>query len=211
MSIRVAIVENERSVRQELVSLIGETPGFQCVGAYSSGEQALREIPKQPPHVVLMDINLGQMSGVACTYLLKQVLPELQIVMLTVYDDRQQIFAALEMGASGYLLKRTPAKEILKAIEDVHGGGAPMSSYIARQVVQSFSRRTAVQTSDVALSAREKEVLALVAKGYINKEIANVLGLAEDTVRGYLKHIYEKLHVRSRTEAAMKYFGVQQK
>ena len=207
MSIRVAIVENERSVRQELVSLIGETPGFQCVGAYSSGEQALREIPKQPPHVVLMDINLGQMSGVACTYLLKQVLPELQIVMLTVYDDRQQIFAALEMGASGYLLKRTPAKEILKAIEDVHGGGAPMSSYIARQVVQSFSRRTAVQTSDVALSAREKEVLALVAKGYINKEIANVLGLSEDTVRGYLKHIYEKLHVRLRTEAAMKYFG----
>ena len=161
MCIRVAIVENERSVRQELVSLINETPGFQCAGAYSSGEQALLEISKQPPHVVLMDINLGQMSGVACTYLLKQVLPELQIVMLTVYDDRQQIFAALEMGASGYLLKRTPAREILKAIEDVHGGGAPMSSYIARQVVQSFSRRTAVQTSDVALSARELRGQAL--------------------------------------------------
>ncbi len=207
MTIRVAIVENERSVRQELVSLINETRGFQCVGAYSSGEQALREMPKQPPEVVLMDINLGQMSGVKCTYLLKQVIPELQIVMLTVYDDRQQIFEALEMGASGYLLKRTPTPEILKAIEDVHRGGAPMSSYIARQVVQSFSRRTAEKASAVALSAREKEVLALVAKGYINKEIANMLGLTEDTVRGYLKHVYEKLHVRSRTEAAMKYFG----
>ena len=207
MTIRVAIVENERSVRQELVSLITESRGFQCVGAYNSGEQALREIPKKPPEVVLMDINLGQMSGVECTYLLKQVMPDLLIVMLTVYDDRQQIFEALEMGASGYLLKRTPAAEILKAIGDVQGGGAPMSSYIARQVVQSFSRRTAVQTSDVVLSTREKEVLALVAKGYINKEIANMLGLTEDTVRGYLKHIYEKLHVRSRTEAAMKYFG----
>jgi DNA-binding NarL/FixJ family response regulator len=209
MSIRVAIVENERSVREELVLLINESRGFQCLGAYGSGEQALREIPKQPPDVALMDINLGQMSGVACTYLLKQVLPELQIVMLTVYDDRKQIFEALETGASGYLLKRTPAAEILKAIEEVHHGGAPMSSYIARQVVQSFARGTAGRTPDLALSAREKEVLALVAKGYINKEIASMLSLSEDTVRGYLKHIYEKLHVRSRTEAAMKYFGRQ--
>ena len=207
MSIRVAIVENERSVRDELVLLINEARGFQCLGAYSSGEHALREIPKQPPDVVLMDINLGPMSGVACTYLLKQVLPELHIVMLTVYDDRKQIFEALEMGASGYLLKRTPAAEILKAIQEVHTGGAPMSSYIARQVVQSFSRRTAAQTPDAALSPREKEVLALVAKGYINKEIASMLGLTEHTVHGYLKQVYEKLHVRSRTEATMKYFG----
>lgn len=154
-----------------------------------------------------MDINLGMMSGVECTYLLKQVLPELLIVMLTVYDDRKQIFEALERGASGYLLKRTPAPEILRAIEDVHRGGAPMSSYIARQVVQSFSKKPTPQTPDVALSMREKEVIALVARGYINKEIAGMLGLTEDTVRGYLKHIYEKLHVRSRTEAAMKYFG----
>jgi len=207
MSIRVAIVENERSVREELAALINESRGFQCAGEYASGEQALREIPKQPPDVVLMDINLGQMSGVACTYLLKQLLPDLQVVMLTVYDDQKKIFEALEMGASGYLLKRTPASEILKAIEDVHHGGAPMSSYIARQVVQSFSRRTPSQVAGLDLSPREKEVLALVAKGYINKEIAATLGLTEDTVRGYLKRIYEKLHVRSRTEAAMKYFG----
>ncbi|MCX6928941.1 MAG: response regulator transcription factor [Verrucomicrobia bacterium] len=209
MSIRVAIVENERSVREELVFLINEARGFQCLGAYSSGEQALREMPKQPPDVVLMDINLGQMSGVECTYLLKQVLPHLHIVMLTVYDDRNKIFEALQMGATGYLLKRTPAPEILKAIEEVQRGGAPMSSSIARQVVQSFARRSAAPTPEVALSPREKEVLALVAKGYINKEIASMLSLSEDTVRGYLKHIYEKLHVRSRTEAAMKYFGRQ--
>jgi DNA-binding NarL/FixJ family response regulator len=207
MSIRVAIVENERSVREELVLLINEARGFQCLGAYSSGEQALREIPKQPPDMVLMDINLGQMSGVACTYLLKQVLPHLHIVMLTVYDDRKKIFEALEMGATGYLLKRTPAPEILKALEEVQRGGAPMSSSIARQVVQSFARRSTAQTPNATLSPREKEVLALVAKGYINKEIASMLSLSEDTVRGYLKHIYDKLHVRSRTEAAMNYFG----
>lgn len=207
MTIKVAIVENEFIVRKELVALLDESDGFECLGAYTSGEQALREIPKHPPHVVLMDINLGHMSGVKCTYLLKQVLPKLQIVMLTVYDDRNQIFEALEMGATGYLLKRAPATEILKAVEEVHRGGAPMSSYIARQVVQSFGRQNTTQASDVALSVREKEVLALAAKGYINKEIAATLGLTEDTVRGYLKHIYDKLHVRSRTEAAMKYFG----
>ncbi len=209
MTIRVAIVENERPVREELVSLLKEAKGFECVGAYASGEEALREIPRHPPEVVLMDINLGKMSGIQCTYLLKQVLPDLQIMMLTVYDDRAQVFEALQMGAGGYLLKRTPAAEILNAIQDIHHGGAPMSSYIARQVVQSFSRKSAATSSGVSLSAREKEVLALVARGYINKEIGDMLGITEDTVHGYLKHIYEKLHVRSRTEAAMKYFGGQ--
>ena len=207
MTITVTIVENELLVRKELVALLCESDGFECLGAYSSGEQALREIPKHPPHVVLMDINLGQMSGVKCTYLLKQVLPELQIVMLTVYGDRDQILEALEMGATGYLLKRAPGTEILKAVQEVHRGGAPMSSFIARQVVQSFARQRTTLASEVALSLREKEVLALAAQGYINKEIAAALGLTEDTVRGYLKHIYHKLHVRSRTEAAMKYFG----
>jgi len=207
MTIKVAIVENEFVIRKELVALLDESDGFECLGAYTSGEQALREIPKHPPHVVLMDINLGQMSGVKCTYLLKHVLPELQIVMLTVYGDRNQIFEALEMGATGYLLKRAPGAEILKAVQEVHRGGAPMSSSIARQVVQSFTRQSSTLASQLALSAREKEVLALVAQGYINKEIAATLGITEDTVRGYLKHIYLKLHVRSRTEAAMKYFG----
>lgn len=207
MTIQVAVVENERVVQEELVALLRESEDFECSGAYGSGEEALREIPKRPPHVVLMDINLGEMSGVTCTYLLKQALCDLQIVMLTVYDDRKQIFDALAMGASGYLLKRSPAAEILKAVKEVYGGGAPMSSYIARQVVHSFARQNVVSASEVTLSAREKQVLALVAQGYINKEIAATLGLTEETVRGYLKHIYDKLHVRSRTEAAMKYFG----
>jgi DNA-binding NarL/FixJ family response regulator len=204
MSISVAIVEDETRVRNQLATLISEAQGFSCKGAYHSAEEALREIPRQPPDVVLMDINLGTMSGVECTFRLKKLLPNLQIVMLTVYDDSELIFKALEMGASGYLLKRTPPDEILKAVSDVHHGGAPMSSYIARQVVQSFARRTSDEAPDLA--PREAEVLALVAKGYINKEIAERLGISLETVRSYLKNIYEKLHVRSRTEAAMKFF-----
>jgi DNA-binding NarL/FixJ family response regulator len=204
MSISVAIVEDEARVRVQLAKLINEAPGFTCQASFSSGEQALREISRQPSDVVLMDINLPKMSGVECAFRLKKLLPQVQIVMLTVYDDSEQIFKALEMGASGYLLKRTPADEILRAVMDVHRGGAPMSSYIARQVVQSFRKRSNPESPD--LSPREAEVLALVAKGYINKEIADQLNLRLETVRSYLKSIYDKLHVRSRTEAAMKFF-----
>ena len=204
MSISIAIVEDETRVRVQLAKIINEAPGFRCQGAFGSGEEALREISRQPIDVVLMDINLPKMSGVECTFRLKKLLPQLQIIMLTVYDDSEQILKALEMGASGYLLKRTPADEILKAVMEVHRGGAPMSSYIARQVVQSFRRRTNPESPD--LYPREAEVLALVAKGYINKEIADQLGLRLENVRSYLKSIYDKLHVRSRTEAAMKYF-----
>jgi len=205
MSIRVSIVEDEARIRKQLSALITDAPGFRCAGVYASGEEALREIPRQPPDVVLMDINLGGISGVECTYRLKKVAPQVQIVMLTVYEDSEKIFAALEVGASGYLLKRTPPDEILKAIKDVQQGGAPMSSYIARQVVQSFARKTDAQAPELA--PREADVLALVAKGYINKEIAEKLGISLETVRSYLKNIYEKLHVRSRTEAAMKFFN----
>jgi len=204
MSISVAIVEDETRVRTQLARIIAEAPGFTCQGTFGSAEQGLQEIPRQPPDVVLMDINLPKMSGVECTFRLKKLVPQVQIVMLTVYDDREQIFKALEMGASGYLLKRTPPDEILKALAEVHRGGAPMSSYIARQVVQSFGKRT--NPAAPFLSPREAEVLALVAKGYINKEIADQLGVGLETVRSYLKSIYEKLHVRSRTEAAMKFF-----
>jgi len=204
MSINVSIVEDEARIRKQLATLIGDAPGFRCAGAYPSAEEALREIPKQPPDVVLMDINLGGMSGVECTFRLKKAVPQVQIVMLTVYDDSEQIFAALEMGASGYLLKRTPPDEILKAINEVHRGGAPMSGYIARQVVQSFAKRSKPGAPE--LTPRETEVLGLVAKGYINKEIADRLGVSLETVRSYLKNTYAKLHVRSRTEAAMKYF-----
>jgi DNA-binding NarL/FixJ family response regulator len=204
MSISVAIVEDESRVRVQLAKIINEAPGFKCQGSFGSAEQALHDIPRQPPDVVLMDINLPKMSGVECAFRLKKLLPQVQIVMLTVYDDSEQIFKALEMGANGYLLKRTPSDELLKAVIDVHRGGAPMSSYIARQVVRSFAKRTSVDAPNLA--PREAEVLALVAKGYINKEIADQLGLSLETVRSYLKSTYDKLHVRSRTEAAMKYF-----
>ncbi len=204
MSISVAIVEDETRLRVQLAKMINDAPGFRCQGMFGSAEQALREIPRQPSDVVLMDINLPQMSGVECAFRLKKLVPQIQIVMLTVYDDSEKIFKALEMGASGYLLKRTPAEEILKAVAEVHRGGSPMSSYIARQVVQSFAKRSGTESTD--LSPREAEVLALVAKGNINKEIADQLGLRLETVRSYLKSIYDKLHVRSRTEAAMKYF-----
>lgn len=205
MFVNVAIVEDEARVRVQLTQIINEAPGFKCQGSFSSGEQALREIPRQPPDVVLMDINLPKISGVECTFRLKRLLPQVQIVMLTVYDDSEMIFKALEMGASGYLLKRTPPDEILKAIMEVHRGGAPMSSYIARQVVQSFAKWTNPESPK--LSPREAEVLALVAKGYINKEIADRMGLRLETIRSYLKSVYDKLHVRSRTEAAAKFFG----
>lgn len=204
MTISIAIVEDNSQLRAQLVALIARTRGFCCTGAYASGEEALRELPKRPPDVVLMDINLPEMSGVECTELLQRVLPGTQVVMLTVYDDAELIFRALEVGARGYLLKRTPPNKILGAIKDVHAGGAPMSSSIARLVVRSFARPTGPAATQ--LTPREVEVLTLVAQGDLNKEIADRLGLTLETVNTYLKTIYRKLHVRSRTAAAMKFF-----
>jgi DNA-binding NarL/FixJ family response regulator len=207
MNIRVAIVEDDEQVRENLARLVGEAKGFECVATFSSGEQALEALPRRTPDVVLMDINLPGISGVECVRQLKSIWPDLHIVMLTVYDDSDRIFQALQMGASGYLLKRTTAAEILRAIEDVHSGGAPMSSYIARKVVQSFRRQGASDRPTENLTKRETDVLDYVSRGYANKEIADALGLSAETVRGYLKRIYTKLHVRSRTEAAMKFRG----
>jgi len=209
MPIKVAIVEDDEQVRENLAALIRETKGFECAGTFASGEQALESMPRRAPDVVLMDVNLPGMSGVECVRLLKARVPDLQVVMLTVYDDSDRIFQALQMGASGYLLKRSTADEILRAVEEVHRGGAPMSSYIARKVVQSFQRQGPSEKSTENLSKRETDVLHYVARGYTNKEIADALGLSAETVRGYLKTIYGKLHVRSRTEAAMKFSGKQ--
>lgn len=205
MNIRVAIVEDDEQVRENLARLVGEAKGFECAATFSSGEQALEELPRRAFDVVLMDINLPGISGVECVRQLKGVAPTTQVVMLTVYDDSDRIFQALQMGAAGYLLKRSTAAEILHAIEDVHRGGAPMSSYIARKVVQSFSRQGPSDMPAENLSKRETDVLEYVSRGYTNKEIADALGLSAETVRGYLKTIYSKLHVRSRTEAAMKF------
>ena len=205
MSIRVAIVEDDEQVRENLGRLVGEAKGFECVATYGSGEQALSNLPRRLPDVVLMDINLPGISGVECVRQLKAFAPNVHVVMLTVYDDSDRIFQALQMGASGYLLKRSTAAEILHAIEDVHQGGAPMSSYIARKVVQSFRRQGPSEKPAENLTKRETDVLEYVSRGYANKEIADALGLSAETVRGYLKTIYSKLHVRSRTEAAMKF------
>ncbi len=207
MPLRVAIVEDDQRWRANVERLVSETEGLELVGSFRTGEDAVRDLPARRPQVVLMDINLPKMSGVECTRQLRELLPSLQIVMLTVYDDSDRIFQALQMGAGGYLLKRASADEILQAIQDVHRGGAPMSAYIARKVVQSFQQQTSVTKPDDALSKRESEVLGYVARGYSDKEVAEALGLTPSTVRSYLKNIYGKLHVHSRTQAILKAAG----
>lgn len=205
-AIRVALVEDNAPLRKQLAQLIGEAPGFECVAAFADAEAALAGMPAAAPDVVLMDIQLSKMSGVECVARLKDRFPEVKVVMLTAYDDSDTIFQALENGASGYLLKRTPPDELLRSIQDVQNGGAPMNSHIARLVVQSFHRRGSSPRPAENLTAREEEVLRLVAQGFINKEIADSLGISLETVRQHLKNCYAKLHVRTRTEAAMKVF-----
>ncbi len=204
MPLRVAIVEDDPRWRASLESLLRESTDLECVGSYASGEDAVKDAARRNPQVVLMDINLPGMSGVECLRQLRGQLPAIQVVMLTVYDDSDRIFHALQMGANGYLLKRASADEILQAIHDVHSGGAPMSAYIARKVVQSFQHQLPTAKPDEVLSKRESEVLSYVARGYSDKEVAEALGLTSATVRSYLKTIYSKLHVHSRTQAILK-------
>ncbi len=203
--ISVAIVEDNAGLRRSLTLLVEETPGFRCVGSFDTAEEALRKLPKQPAEVVLMDINLPNMSGIECTRRLRELLPNVRVVMITVYRDNEQIFKALRAGASGYILKRATPETILQAVTDVHQGGAPMSSEVARKVVAAFQQPDAPHDDASDLSLREREVLELLARGLPDKEIATKLCISLPTVRYHLKHIYEKLHVRSRTEAALKY------
>jgi DNA-binding NarL/FixJ family response regulator len=203
---KVAIVEDNATLRQYLAELIGATPGHKCVCACASAEEALAEIPKNPPDVVLMDIHLPGQSGIVCTARLREKMPELQVIMLTVYKDIKMIFQALKAGACGYILKRADEREILAAIAEVSTGGAPMTSEIARMVVRSFMEPAPAPLAEKEqLSSREMEILALLAEGLSNKEIGTRLQISFDTVRTHLMHIYEKLHVRCRTEAAVKY------
>jgi DNA-binding NarL/FixJ family response regulator len=203
---KVAIVEDSATLRQYLVDLIGAAPDHVCVCACGSAEEALVEIPQKRPDVVLMDIHLPGESGIACTARLREKKPDLQVIMLTVYKDIKTIFEALKAGACGYVLKRAAEKEILHAIADVRSGGAPMTSEIARLVVRSFLEPSSSPLSDTGqLSVRETEILASLAEGLSNKEIGSRLHISSATVRTHLMHIYEKLHVRCRTEAAGKY------
>lgn len=203
--IRVAIVEDDPSLRSHLATLLNSSREFCCTGSFADGPAALKEMAAAEPEVVLLDIKMPRMTGVECAGRLKDLLPRLHIIMLTAYDDSDLIFRALENGASGYLLKHTPPAELLRAIADVHAGGAPMSGHIARLVVQSFRRRP--EQTEHPLTPREEEVLQLVARGLINKEIADHLGVTTETVRMHLKNCYAKLHVNSRTAAAMKLRG----
>jgi DNA-binding NarL/FixJ family response regulator len=204
---KVAIVEDNATLRKYLAEVISNTPAHRCVCACQSAEEALIEIPAHRPNVVLMDIHLPGESGIACTARLREKMPNLQVIMLTVYKDIKMIFQALKAGACGYVLKRSDDEEILKAIAEVRAGGAPMTSEIARMVVRSFMEEP--KSTDLngteQLSAREMEILALVAEGCPNKEIASRLFISNATVRTHLMHTYEKIHVRCRTEAAAKY------
>ncbi len=206
---KVAIVEDNSTFRQYLSELIAGTPGHRCVCACASAEDALEKIPAQQPDVVLMDIHLPGVSGIACTARLREKMPGIQVIMLTVYKDIQMIFQALKAGACGYVLKRADEKEILDAIAEVRAGGAPMTSQVARMVVRSFLEEPSDHPATEQLSPREMEILALVAQGRANKEVGNELHISSGTVRIHLSHIYEKLHVRCRTEAAAKYFSSQ--
>jgi DNA-binding NarL/FixJ family response regulator len=202
--VKVVLVEDKPGVRESWAKLIDSLPGFVCSQTFGSAEEALRVIPTTNPDLVLMDIFLLRMSGIECTARLKLQMPKLQILILTAVEDDELVFMALEAGADGYLLKRTKPEDLRAAMLDVLGGGAPMTSEIARRVVESF-RRSSKLKPDVRLTTREEEVLMLLSKGYSNKEIASQLAISVETVGSHLKHIYEKMHVRSRAEAVVSY------
>jgi DNA-binding NarL/FixJ family response regulator len=207
--INVSIVEDDAKLRATLERFLTAQPGFRCVSAYPNAEAALRGIPKVRPDVVLMDINLPGMSGIECVAPLRQALPAVKIIMLTVFEEGEQVFKALSAGAFGYLVKSTRPAKILEAIREVHAGGSPMSGNIARKVVQSFQAMAAAQAAASSetdsLSMRELDVLQALSKGHTYKQIAADLGISLGTVRTYIQRIYEKLHVHSHAEAVMKY------
>jgi DNA-binding NarL/FixJ family response regulator len=207
--LKIALVEDQPKVRDNWCRLINSFPDLSCICACKSAEEALRVIPEVPPDVVLMDIFLPRMSGIECTARLKALLPRTQIVILTAMDDEELIFMALEAGADGYLLKRTKPEDLRTALLDVLTGGAPMTSEIARRVIASFRGKTPNRDTSLRLSTREEQILLLLTKGHSNKAIADKLELSVDTICHHLKHIFEKLHVSSRTEAAIRYLNLQ--
>ena len=205
MPISVSIVEDNDQLRGTLARLLDRSEGFRCLSHYANAEEALKDLPQVRPDVVLMDINLPGMNGVQCVRQLKALLPQIQVMMLTVYEDTENIFNALAAGASGYMLKRTSSKELLEAIQDVQRGGSPMTMHIARKVVQSFQQTAATAQPTENLSEREQQVLDCLCQGLMYKEIAEKLGISYETVHTYIRRIYEKLQVRTRTEAVAKF------
>lgn len=205
MSVTVSIIEDDVPAREIIAGWIRRAEGFRCLSEHDTAESALARLPEEKPGIVLVDINLPGMNGIECVRRLKPILPDTQFVMVTVYEDADHIFNALAAGASGYLLKQTQRSNLLAALKDVHAGGSPMSSNIARKVVQSFRRPVSDTGAAADLSPREREVLDLLARGYLYKEIADVLGIGVATVNTYIRRIYEKLHVRSRAQAVARY------
>jgi DNA-binding NarL/FixJ family response regulator len=205
--ITVGLVEDSAPMRRNLERMLRRAAGVRCVCACASAEEAIEQIPRHKPDVVLMDINLPGASGIECTALLKLQLPDTQVIMLTVYEDTTSIFSALKAGACGYLLKRSSPKEILEALTTVRTGGAPMTSEIARKIVTMFQTAAPIGGGGATLSVREQEILELLSAGKVSKEIADELSISYHTVRVHTKHIYEKLHVRSRSEALLKFMA----
>jgi DNA-binding NarL/FixJ family response regulator len=205
--VKVALVEDQPKVRESWIKLINSFPDFKCICACSTGEEAVRVIPGEAPDVVLMDIFLPRMSGIECTVRLKTLLPQIQIVILTAMADQELVFLALEAGADGYLLKRTKPSDLRAALLDVLGGGAPMTSQIARRVIESFRQKAKIRDESTRLSMREEQILMLLSQGHSNKMIAYKLELSIDTVCTHLKHVFNKLHVNSRTEAVVRYMA----
>ena len=204
---RIAIVEDNRVIRESLMEFVKADAECECAYVCATAEDALKEIPRRQVDIVLMDIQLPDISGIECTARLKQLMPAVQIIMVTVYEDTERIFKALRAGACGYLLKRCTPEELVSAIREVRQGGAPMSREIARKVILSFQEPVATAAEVEGLSPREREILELLAEGFPNKQIAARIGLTDGTVRWHLRHVYHKLHVRSRTEAALKFLS----
>lgn len=213
MKTRVAVVEDDQRLRKQLLEIVGRFSDFECVGNYGSAEEALAHLPQEHPDVVLMDINLPKMSGIQCVAELKKLLPWVQIIVVTIYEDSECIFDAIKAGANGYLIKSGPPENLIDAIRDIVSGGSPMSSQIARKVLGYFrmGKPDLAGEEERSLAPREEQVLNLLAAGYRYKEIATKLELSAETIRTYTKNACKKLHVKSRIEAALKYRERQKK
>ncbi len=207
MSITVSVVEDHDQTRASIVAILRRAPGLKCLDAYPTGEAALAGVPANTPDVLLVDIRLPGMSGIECVAQLKSTMRDLRVLMLTTYEERELIFESLRAGASGYILKNALRNELVDAVEQVHAGGAPMSMPIARKLVSFFQNDSPANSEVENLTQREKEILTLLARGFQYKEIADSAGVKLETVRSHIKHIYDKLHVRSRTEATLKFLG----
>ncbi|MDR3668119.1 MAG: response regulator transcription factor [Ignavibacteriaceae bacterium] len=202
-NVNIIIVEDDQLIREGLSSSIDEYPGFCCIGAFSSAEEMLEKVEDLDPHIILMDIGLPGMNGIECLKQVKLILPDLLVVMITVFEDDDRVFDSIVNGADGYLLKKTPVPKIIESLNDLRRGGAPMSNQIARRVLETFRKKTPIDETYI-LSKREKEILDQLAKGYTYKQISDNLFISPETVRGHLKNIYQKLHVHSKMEAVSK-------